>query len=152
MATTDRIYSDGSAEMKCDNLNLTGGLSVAGAAAVTGALTLTGALAVTSTLTATGGILANGTVVQSNGTAPTLPAGITAFFGSGGANHAIVFPTAIGMQGRMLFVLESGSGTTTATGFGTQSIGDNGTQAYTPGKYGLYISSGAHWLTMIESV
>jgi hypothetical protein len=56
------------------------------------------------------------------------------------------------MQGRTMFVYEYGSGTTTATGFGTQLIGDNGTQAYTPGKYGLYISTGAHWNTMIESV
>jgi len=145
---TDCIYrkTTGSASIDCADLSLTGALEVTGAANVTGAL------AVTSTLTATGGILANGTVVSSNGTAPTLPAGITAFFGSGGANHAIVFPTAIGMQGRMLYVNEAGSGTTTATGFGTQNIGDSGTQIYTPGKYGLYISTGAHWNTMIESV
>lgn len=110
------------------------------------------AATITGATTATGGILVNGTVVQSNGTAPTLPSSITAFYGSGGANHAIVFPTAIGCQGKMLFVLEAGSGTLTATGYGTQNIGDSGTQAYTPTKYGLYISSGAHWLTMIESV
>ena len=145
---TDCIYrkTTGSASIDCADLPLTGALEV------TGAANITGALAVTSTLTATGGILANGTVVSSNGTAPILPAGIVAFFGSGGANHAIVLPTAIGMQGRMIFISEAGSGTTTATGVGTQLIGDNGTQAYTPGKYGLYISTGAHWNTMIESV
>jgi hypothetical protein len=145
---TDCIYrkTTGSASMDCADLSLTGALQVAGAA------NIAGALAVTSTLTATGGILANGTVVVSNGTAPTLPAGVVAFYGTGGANHAIVFPTAIGMQGRTMFVYEYGSGTTTATGFGTQLIHDNGTQAYTPGKYGEYISDGANWRFKNESV
>lgn len=117
----------------------------------TGAITCT-TMTATGAQTLTGGILANGSVVASNGTAPTLPSNVTAYFGSGGAAHAIVFPTAIGCMGRMLYVCEGGSGTLTATGYGTQYIGDNGTQAYTPGKYGLYISNGAHWKTMIESV
>jgi hypothetical protein len=139
---TDCIYrkTTGSASMDCADMKFTGAISPDGDVNATGAGYFTA------------GIRTNGTVVSSNGTAPTLPAGVTAFFGSGGANHAIVFPTAIGMQGRTMFVYEYGSGTTTATGFGTQLIGDNGTQAYTPGKYGLYISTGAHWNTMIESV
>jgi hypothetical protein len=142
MADTDTLYkrSEGTAIMDCAELNASGALRVDSLATITGAAYVTG------------GLLANGTVLQTNGTAPTLPAGIVAFFGSGGANHAIVLPTAIGHQGRILFILEAGSGTTTATGYGTQYIGDNGTQAYTPTKYGLYISSGAHWVTMLESV
>ena len=139
---TDCIYrkTNGSASVDCADFKTTGAISPAGNVNATGAGYFTG------------GVLANGSVVASNGTAPTLPASVTAFFGSGGANHAIVFPTAIGMQGRMLYVYEAGSGTTTATGYGTQNIGDSGTQAYTPGKYGLYISTGAHWNVMIESV
>ena len=145
---TDRIYrnKNGSAEMDCASMRFTGVIDTDGAVTSDGLGSFAGAVY------AVGGLLTNGTVIQSNGTAPTLPAGVTAFFGSGGANHAIVLPTAIGRQGAMIFVLESGSGTTTATGYGTQLIGDNGTQAYTPAKYGLYISSGAHWVTRIESV
>lgn len=42
--------------------------------------------------------------------------------------------------------------TLTATGYGSQLIGDNGTQVYTPGKYGLYWSNGVNWLIAAESV
>lgn len=133
-----------------DNVRFPGYLSAA-KLAIDGAASIGGALALTGAITATGGLLANGSVVVSTGTAPTLPAAIVAFFGSQN-NQAIVFPSAIGCMGRMLYVTTAGTGTLTATGYGTQLIGDNGTQAYTPGKHGLYISSGAQWLTMIESV
>jgi hypothetical protein len=143
---TDRIYKGGSAQIDATDLNLTGGLSVTGAAAITGALALTGAL------TVTGGIASNGAVTVSNGTAVTLGASTAAYFGTGGAAHAVVMPTAASCNGRIIYITELGSGTATVTGAGAQLIGDSGTQAFTPNKYGIYMSDGTNWRTMIESV
>lgn len=134
---TDTIYRGGSTRIDSDNLNLTGGLSVDGAAVITGALTATAGF---------------GSVVTGNGTAPTLPSNVTGYYGSGGAAHAIVLPNAALCAGRMINIHEAGSGTLTATGYGSQLIGDNGTQKYTPGKYGLYWSNGVNWLIAAESV
>ncbi len=134
---TDTIYRGGSTRIDSDNLNLTGGLSVDGAATITGALSATAGF---------------GSVVTGNGTAPTLPANVTGYYGSGGAAHAIVLPNAALCAGRMLNIHEAGAGTLTATGYGTQNIGDSGTQKYTPGKYGCYWSNGINWLIAAESV
>ncbi len=134
---TDTVYRGGSSRCDTDNLNITGGLSVDGAAVVTGALSATAGF---------------GSVVTGNGTAPTLPSNVTGYYGSGGAAHAIVLPNAALCAGRMINIHEAGSGTLTATGYGSQLIGDNGTQAYTPGKYGLYWSNGVNWLIAAESV
>ena len=134
---TDTIYRGGSTRIDSDNLNLTGGLSVDGAATITGALSATAGF---------------GSVVTGNGTAPTLPANVTGYYGSGGAAHAIVLPNAALCAGRMINIHEAGSGTLTATGYGSQLIGDNGTQAYGAGKYGLYWSNGINWLIVAESV
>jgi hypothetical protein len=134
---TDTIYRGGSTRIDSDNLNLTGGLSVDGAATITGALSATAGF---------------GSVVTGNGTAPTLPANVTGYYGSGDKNHAIVLPNAALCAGRMLNIHEAGAGTLTATGYGTQNIGDSGTQKYTPGKYGCYWSNGINWLIAAESV
>ena len=134
---TDTIYRGGSTRIDSDNLNLTGGLSVDGAATITGALSATAGF---------------GAVVTGNGTAPTLPANVTGYYGSGDKNHAIVLPNAALCAGRMLNIHEAGAGTLTATGYGTQNIGDSGTQKYTPGKYGCYWSNGINWLIVAESV
>lgn len=134
---TDTIYRGGSTRIDSDNLNLTGGLSVDGAATITGALSATAGF---------------GSVVTGNGTAPTLPANVTGYYGSGDKNHAIVLPNAALCAGRMLNIHEAGAGTLTATGYGTQNIGDSGTQKYTPGKYGCYWSNGINWLIVAESV
>ena len=134
---TDTIYRGGSTRIDSDNLNLTGGLSVDGAVTITGALSATAGF---------------GSVVTGNGTAPTLPSNVTGYYGSGGAAHAIVLPNAALCAGRMINIHEAGSGTLTATGYGSQLIGDNGTQVYTPGKYGLYWSNGINWLIVAESV
>lgn len=134
---TDTIYRGGSTRIDSDNLNLTGGLSVDGAATITGALSATAGF---------------GSVVTGNDSAPTLPANVTGYYGSGGTNHAIVLPNAALCAGRMINIHEAGSGTLTATGYGTQNIGDSGTQKYTPGKYGCYWSNGINWLIVAESV
>lgn len=134
---TDTIYRGGSTRIDSDNLNLTGGLSVDGAANITGALSATAGF---------------GAVVTGNGTAPTLPANVTGYYGSGDKNHAIVLPNAALCAGRMLNIHEAGAGTLTATGYGSQNIGDSGTQKYTPGKYGCYWSNGINWLIAAESV
>jgi hypothetical protein len=134
---TDTIYRGGSTRIDSDNLNLTGGLSVDGAATITGALSATAGF---------------GSVVTGNGTAPTLPANVTGYYGSGDKNHEIVLPNAALCAGRMLNIHEAGAGTLTATGYGTQNIGDSGTQKYTPGKYGCYWSNGINWLIVAESV
>jgi hypothetical protein len=131
---TDTIYKGGSARIDATDMNLTGGLSVTGAAAITG------------------GITSNGSVCVSNGTAVTLPATAAAYFGTGGAAHAVVMPTAASCNGRIIYITELGSGTATVTGAGAQLIGDSGTQAFTPNKYGIYMSDGTNWRTMIESV
>ena len=134
---TDTIYRGGSTRIDSDNLNLTGGLSVDGAATITGALSATAGF---------------GSVVTGNDTAPTLPANVTGYYGSGDKNHAIVLPNAALCAGRMINIHEAGSGTLTATGYGSQLIGDNGTQVYTPGEYGCYWSNGINWLIVAESV
>lgn len=134
---TDTIYRGGSTRIDSDNLNLTGGLSVDGAANITGVLSATAGF---------------GAVVTGNATAPTLPANVTGYYGSGDKNHAIVLPNAALCAGRMLNIHEAGAGTLTATGYGTQNIGDSGTQKYTPGKYGCYWSNGINWLIAAESV
>lgn len=134
---TDTIYRGGSTRIDSDNLNLTGGLSVDGAATITGALSATAGF---------------GSVVTGNGTAPTLPANVTGYYGTSDKNHAIVLPNAALCAGRMLNIHEAGAGTLTATGYGTQNIGDSGTQKYTPGKYGCYWSNGINWLIAAESV
>lgn len=134
---TDTIYRGGSTRIDSDDLNLTGGLSVDGAATITGALSATAGF---------------GSVVTGNATAPTLPANVTGYYGSGDKNHAIVLPNAALCAGRMLNIHEAGAGTLTATGYGTQNIGDSGTQKYTPGKYGCYWSNGINWLIVAESV
>ena len=134
---TDTIYRGGSTRIDSDNLNLTGGLSVDGAVTITGALSATAGF---------------GSVVTGNDTAPTLPANVTGYYGSGDKNHAIVLPNAALCAGRMINIHEAGSGTLTATGYGSQLIGDNGTQVYTPGEYGCYWSNGINWLIVAESV
>jgi len=131
---TDTIYKGGSARIDATDMNLTGGLSVTGA------------------LSITGGITSNGSVCVSNGTAVTLPATAASYYGTGGAAHAVVMPTAASCNGRVIYITELGSGTATVTGAGAQLIGDSGTQVFTPGKYGYYQSDGTNWRTMIESV
>ena len=146
---TDTVYRGGSSRFDTDNFDITGGLSVGGIAVITGALTASGGVTITGALSATAGF---GSVVTGNGTAPTLPSNVTGYYGSGGAAHAIVLPNAALCAGRMINIHEAGSGTLTATGYGSQLIGDNGTQVYTPGKYGLYWSNGVNWLIVAESV
>ena len=146
---TDTVYRGGSSRFDTDNFDITGGLSVGGIAVITGALTASGGVTITGALSATAGF---GSVVTGNGTAPTLPSNVTGYYGSGGAAHAIVLPNAALCAGRMINIHEAGSGTLTVTCYGTQNIGDSGTQKYTPGKYGCYWSNGINWLIVAESV
>lgn len=129
---TDIIYKGGSAKMDCDDLALTGGLSVAGAAVITGAATISG------------GILGMGTIVNTTGTAPTIPAGCSMFLGSKNSSN-VVLPNAATYPGALLYVAEAGTGTMTLTGYGSQTWNGAGTGTITPGKNITLQSDGDNW-------
>ncbi len=139
MPATDTFYRGGSARMDCTDLNLTGAVSVDGAAAITGAIS------------ATGGLLVNGSVAVSTGTTPSIPAASSFFYGSQNSS-AVVLPNAASYAGRMLYIYEAGTGTMTLTGYGSQTWNGVGTGTITPTKYTWLVSDGSNWRSLITSL